>query len=744
MKKSSILISFITVLLFLQSTSSFSISNAMPVKKERPKVGLVLSGGGAKGFAYIGLLRVMQEVGLRVDYVGGTSIGSIVAGLYAIGYSPDEIERMVKEQDWAPLLIDEIPRKYIAYEEKEFLENALVSLPFKKRKIALKQAMYQGQQVNLLLNRFFSPAWNTTDFSKFQTPFLCVGTNLFNGDAEVLKEGYLPMAIRASMSIPGYFSPTYYDGNYLVDGGIVDNYPAGELKKEGAQLIVGGDVQSGLADSISQLSSMTEIINQIVFFHGEKANEEAAEIIDLNIRFEVPAGMMDFTKYESIIAYGEKVAREHYDELKKLADSLNAIEYMPLKEYNTTPLDSLNIAKVIYKGNDKMSLIYFDNYFGQFENTKISIDDLEHVITRVYGTRFFKHVFYELVPVADGKANLIIDIEEGSPGYLSASVHYDTDYSGSIRLNGIFRNVLGHRSKLFTELVIGPNPRFRALYLLSNGAKPGFGTEIDMYEFKFEDFNKDTLIHKLGFTDYKVSAFMTSTFNNLYNFRAGVEYEYFSLSQKDIHVDSLFVPFEGFHSYGNLFVKLRADTRDKAYFATEGFNAEFKLTYAIPLSSDWSKNLFTNSLIFYAKYDQSFSLSPKFVVKPGFFVGGTLKQDSPPIQHLFGLGGLNDINYVDGFVPFTGVHFIQEFGYYAGIARLKFQYNVYEKIYLTLRSDVGATSGDVKDLVDPAYTLFGYGLTASYNSIIGPVEFTVMGSNVNPSASFFVNIGFSF
>jgi NTE family protein len=154
-----------------------------PEKKTRPKVGLVLSGGGAKGFAYIGLLRVFQEVGLRVDYIGGTSIGSIMAGLYAIGYSPDDIEKMIREQNWTALLKDQIQRKYVAYEEKEFLENSIISLPFKKRKLGLKQAMYSGQQINLLLNKYFSPAWNISDFNKFQTPFLCVGTNLFNGDA---------------------------------------------------------------------------------------------------------------------------------------------------------------------------------------------------------------------------------------------------------------------------------------------------------------------------------------------------------------------------------------------------------------------------------------------------------------------------------------------------------------------------------------------------------------------------------
>lgn len=737
----------IVSILILHSSFLYSSNELNPEKKERPKVGLVLSGGGAKGFAYIGMLRVFQEVGLPIDYISGTSIGSIMAGLYALGYSPDEIEKMVREQDWEALLIDKIDRKYIAYEEKEFLENSLVSLPLQKRKIGLKQAMYQGQQVNLLLNRFFSPAWNTTDFSKFQTPFFCIGTNLFNGDAEVLKTGYLPMAIRASMSIPGYFSPTYYNGYYLVDGGIVDNYPAVELKKEGAQLIIGGDVQAGLADTISKLSTITAIINQIVFFHGEKANEEAAEIIDINIRFDVPAGMMDFTKYDIIIAYGDSIARTHYDELKSLADSLNAIEYKPLKEYTTTVLDSLNIANVIYHGNGKMSLIYLENYFERFKNKKISIDELEHVITRVYGTRFFKYVFYELVPVGDGKADLIINMEEGSPGYLSASVHYDSDYSGSIRLNGVFRNVLGHRSKLFTEFIIGSSPRFRALYLLSNGAKPGFGAEIDMYDFKLNDYEKEIIKHTFFLTNYKTSVFVTSIYNNLYSLRAGFEYEYFRFNQSDVNPDSAYVQFDDFQSYGNIFVKFRADTRNKSYFATSGFNAEFKALYVASLSKGTLSDLLSNSIIGYVKYDQSFNLLPKITIKPGIFLGGTLKQNpnsfAPP-QNSFGVGGLNEMNYVSSFVCFTGIHFVQRFGDYSAIARLKIQYNVYKKMYLTLRSDIGSTEYNFNDFINPANIMCGYGATASYNSIIGPIEFTVMGSNLNPGVSFFVNIGFNF
>mgnify|MGYP001175606586 FL=1 len=112
---------------------------------------------------------------------------------------------MIEEQDWDAVLKDEIPRKYVAYEEKEFYGLSIISLPFDRKKVGLSKSMYYGQQINLLLNKYFSPAWNITDFNKLQTPFLCVGANLYNGDAEVLRSGYLPMAIRSSMSIPGYF-----------------------------------------------------------------------------------------------------------------------------------------------------------------------------------------------------------------------------------------------------------------------------------------------------------------------------------------------------------------------------------------------------------------------------------------------------------------------------------------------------------------------------------------------------------
>jgi NTE family protein len=742
--KKTWLTSFFVFLLFI---GSCSIAIGKPddegLKKKRPTVGLVLSGGGSKGFAYIGLFKVLQEVDLRVDYIGGTSIGSIMGGLYALGYSPEYIEKIIRSQDWEALITDKIPRKYIAYEEKQFVENTVVSLAIKDRKIGMKRSLFEGQQINLMLNRYFSPAWDIKDFNKLKTPFLCVGTNLFNGDAEVLHHGYLPMAVRSSMSIPGYFSPTHFNGFYLVDGGLVDNYPAVPLKKLGAEYLIGGDIQSSEKDSISQLSSITDVLAQIIFFHGRAANEKAAKIIDLNIKYHVKGGDMDFVNYDSIIAYGERVARQHYDELKQLADSLNAIEYRPVKTYDTQPLDSFNIRDVIYQGRGKMSMIYLNNYFEAFENRKVAIDDIEEVITRVYGTGFFQYVFYEVRPVGNGQGDLLIKMEEAPPGNLSASVHYDSDYNGSFKVGSVFRNVLGHRSKLFTEFTLGKFPRLWALYEISNGAKPGFGAEIDLYSFKFDVYNKSKKINTYGFANYKLSLFVSSVLENLYSFRTGITVENFKLSQ-DIAIDSSLNEFDRFNSYGNVFIQFKADTRDKSVFPTSGFQAELMAMYATTLSKGWVDNVFSNSFVFYAKYKHSLSLSKRFVLRPGFFVGGTLKQDIPPVQHWFGVGGLNEINYVSNFVPFAGVSFVQKYGFYSGIGRLQLQYNVYKKIYLTFRSDFGSTEDHFDDLILPENLMFGYGVTTSYNSFIGPVSFSVMGSNLNPGATFFVNIGFSF
>ena len=292
-----------------------------------------------------------------------------MGGLYAIGYHPDSIAKMVRSTDWDALLTDKIERKYISYEEKEFGEKFIITLPIKNKSLTLSPSLYQGQEINLMLNHYFSPAFNSHDFSKLETPFLCVGTDLLTGKEVELDTGYLPMAIRASMSIPGYFAPIDYLGYYLVDGGVVNNFPVKNVKDKGADIIISGDVQPPLRSNRDDFTSLTGVLDQILTFNTGRANEAGIKLSDIYIPLNTEYGIMDFSDYDSIIAFGERAARPYYHQFKALADSLNAIEYKPLKSYMSKPVDKIFVNSVQIKGYRKFAGSYFRNYFNVREDT---------------------------------------------------------------------------------------------------------------------------------------------------------------------------------------------------------------------------------------------------------------------------------------------------------------------------------------------------------------------------------------
>jgi NTE family protein len=338
----------------------------------------------------------------------------------------------------------------------------------------------------------------------------------------------------------------------------------------------------------------------------------------------------------------------------------------------------------------------------------------------------------------------VIHVSEGGPGEVSAGIHYDSDYGITFPLYGAFRNVLSKNSKFFADINIAINPRIRAEYLQGFGGKAAAGVKGEFYTFKIDLYEKDAKVNKLDLTNYKASAYFNYNFRNLVNMKAGFDYEYFRFRQ-EIVIDSSLVPFENFSSYGTLFFSLNADTRDKPYYPSRGIRSLFRAEYVFPLSKNWSSELFSNSLIMYAKFEDNLSLNKDFVLQPGLFAGAMLRSmDAPPVQHWFGLGGMTPDNYISTFVPFTGLHFIQQFGNYSLIGRMKLQYNAYKKIYLYLMADAGATEMDFNGLFDGRNFLAGYGVKASYNSFIGPLEFSVMGSNINPGLMFFLNLGYWF
>lgn len=737
----------------LLSISLFSQSVNCEQDIKRPKVGLVLSGGGAKGFAYIGLLKVLEEVNMPIDYIGGSSMGAIIAALYSVGYSPETITQIINEQNWDSFISDIQDRKYTAYEEKLFGDKYVHSIPIDKKLFALSKSLNSSFNIDLMLNNLFSPVIHIQDFNELPIPFLCMGTDLITGEAVVLNKGNLARAVRASMAIPGYFSPTEYNGKTLVDGGVVNNYPAEQVKAMGADIIIGGDTQSGLKKSMNELTSMTTILDQVVSFNRVEANKKGKELTDYYVNIRMPYGTLDFDQIDSIIVIGENVARAHYSELKTLADSINNIEPFVKNRSNIEPKKSININHVIWPEINIKNKERFYGFFEDISDTNISFSQLEEKMFQLNGTRNFNELHYEFESIGNDSVNIKIDATKTNKGSLAAGIHYDNIYDGSILLNLTLRNINGGRAKFFSDLVLSKNPRLKTMFIVNNGFRPGFGLETDFYSFGFSEYSNGNKLNSWHFDNLSGSVFVPFTIKNNYLLKAGFQYEVFRFKQ-DVVVDLSLDAYNKFADYGNFYFSFNHDSRDKVNFTKRGQLVEFKFKHVFPFSDQWVN--ITNASIIYLKHNNYLSLSNKIVLQTGLFTGYTfskylddasnsesLEQQIPAVQHLFGFGGINPTNYIESHVPFTGIQFIEKIGAYAGKASLNIQYNFHPKLYATMMADGGFNEMDI-DNFDDIQLLFGYGIKMSYDSFIGPIEFSLMSSNIDTSVSAFLNIGFWF
>ena len=231
----------------------FTVNSWAQQQTVRPKIGLTLSGGGAKGLAHIGILKAIDSAGLKIDYITGTSMGAVLGALYAAGYSGKEIEKICKDMDWDALLSNQIPLHSLSMEEKNQYSRFALDLPFINNKIKLTTGLIQGQELSIRLSELFFHVYNTRDFNDLHIPFKCMATDLETGNLVVLDSGNLVTALRASMAIPSIFTAVNIGDKRLVDGGLVRNFPVKNVKQMGADITIGSNVSGGLStkDKIS-------------------------------------------------------------------------------------------------------------------------------------------------------------------------------------------------------------------------------------------------------------------------------------------------------------------------------------------------------------------------------------------------------------------------------------------------------------------------------------------------------------
>ena len=302
---------------FLISTVGYAQNDTL-VQKDL-KIGLVLSGGGAKGFAHVGVLKVLEEAGVRIDYIGGTSMGAIIGALYSSGYSALELDSIVRAHDFNDLMQDRLPRDAKSIYQKENTEKYALSLPIINKTVGFPTALSKGQNVFNLLTKLTEHVSEIDDFSKLPIPFYCIATNLETGAQELLESGFLPEAIRASGAFPSLLDPVEIDGKLLTDGAVANNFPVEEMMAKGVDIIIGVDVQDELSLK-EELNSAPKILMQIVSFQMYNNLDVKRKVVDAYLHPDIEDySVVSFDEVEEIIKKGVIVAEERLPYFKELA-----------------------------------------------------------------------------------------------------------------------------------------------------------------------------------------------------------------------------------------------------------------------------------------------------------------------------------------------------------------------------------------------------------------------------------------
>ncbi len=734
------LLCLFSIFYFLFSQNSYSQDTI-----KRPKIGLVLTGGGAKGFAHIGVLKVLEKAGIKIDYIGGTSMGAVVGGLYATGYSANQIDSIFKNTNFDELLQDYIPRTSKSFYEKKNDELYAVSLPFNKFSLGVPIALSKGMYNYNLLTKLTHSVRHVRDFNKLPIPFLCIATDIETGQQLVMNSGYLPQALLASSAFPTLFSPVEIDGRMLIDGGVTNNYPIDEVKKMGADIIIGVDVQDGLKDR-NALREATKILVQISNLQMIEGMKEKIKKTDIYIKPDISNySVISFDKGREIVKKGEDAALEIFDKLKKLTTQNNQFK---LNNLNCKS-DSIQIDRISINDVNDYTRAYIIGKLGFKQGTKISYDQLKKGINTLNATGNFSSINYKINDLQPGEELDINIYESKNKTFLKFGLHYDGLYKSAALFNITQKKSLFRNDVISVDLGLGDNFRYNLDYYIDNGFYFSFG-----FKSRFNQFNKNVATDftngklfsqyninsiNVDFSDFTNQAYLQTIFAQKFLIGAGLEFKHIKIKSNTLENSN---PVFENSDYSSAFGYIKYDSFDNKYFPKKGwfFNGDLQ-TYLF--SSNYT-NQFNRFSILKGEWGITRTFYKFINLKFQSEVGFSFGQDS--VHYLdFVLGGYG-FNAINNFKPFYGYDFIgiAADSYIKSLATLDVEF--YKKNHVNFSANVANAEDKLfrtgNWLATPRYT--GYAVGYGLETALGPIEVKYSWSPELPKGFFGFSVGFWF
>lgn len=708
------------LLLLLLCISLYSPAAAQE-KDRKQKIGVVLSGGGAKGLAHIGVLKVLEEAGVEVSYIGGTSMGAIVGGLYAAGYSAKELDSIFSSLDTDALLQDFTPRGSKNFFEKRNDEIYALTLPFKGFRLGFPAAFSKGLYNYTTVNRLTDHVRHVRDFDKLPIPFVCIATDIETGEEVVLRKGVLPDAILASGAFPSLYYPVEIDGRLLIDGGITNNYPIEEIQKMGADIIIGVDVQDGLKDR-DEIRGATGILIQINNYQMIKKMEEKRKVTDIYIKPDISGyTVISFDEGRAIIDEGEKSARMLLEALKGIGTG------KPLDKPRSKIQDSLQIEQIRITGLGRYTRSYVIGKLSFKPGTKISYNKFNTGISNLNATNNFTTIAYDFQQGTSGDVLNLRLKENPVNRYLKFGLHYDGLYKSAVLVNLTQKNFLRRNDVAFIDVILGDNFRYNFNYYLDNGFHVSYGFNSWYNQFNrnvSKDFTEGEFLEELqinslniDFSDFTNQLYVQTIFAQKFLIGAGAELKHLKIKSETVgDASRVFDNSDYFSVYGYL----KLDSYDNKHFPSEGwfFSGRAK---SYLYSSDFTGN-FTPFSILKAEAGTAKTLCAGLTIEvqaeSGFAIG---EQTVPFFDFVLGGYGYNMIN---NFRHFYGYDFLSLSGnsYIKGAATLDYEFIRKNHINFSANyANIGNNiyeAGEVLSL--PKYS--GYAVGYGMETIIGPIE----------------------
>ena len=762
----------------------------------RPKVGLVLSGGGAKGAAHIGVLKYLEEAGIPIDYIAGTSMGAVVGGLYAIGYSADEMLEIISSVNWDRLISNQVDRKKISYERKAESLSQIVTMPFavgtdreefqsRSFKNSLPTGIVSGDNLINLFNSLSVGYSDTVDFNELPVPFLCMATNVVSGKADKLDRGVFSKALKASMAIPILFDPVKIDDELYADGGLLNNFPAEQCRAMGADYVIGVSMSSGLERDFGKLTSLFSQIKQLKVIITDREFENYHKMCDIFITPELKGvGMLSFDaeSVARITKSGYESAARQESDFKALKERIfsdppvHTADRPPVKKAVNILTKKVLITGIEMDGVEKDIEKWMRRKCTVKIGEQVCKDDIDKSVSIYYGTGSYDSITYTLHEDGSSDNGYILRFKfvENPPHDFGLGFRFDTQDMLSVLLRlGINRNRMsGFKADISTKL--GGNQWLDANFSFGHMLYPRINFSYDFRNSELDTYDMDELVMNMKFLQHKFRLYISENYSRTISIGAGLEAEFLT-PRKVMYMyhDATNLDYRQVNTLGS-FAYLRYDNLNRATFPTSGVFGNLEVTWKdMMFSSAGTSGLGLGSVVFGLEgyvpvIENRLVLIPQLYGSI-LFGNGAVRGHSDSWNPVFNgpvpaypsmnnvIGGAEMGRYIDHQLPFIGVNNISLAFNNIAVLRADIRTRLFKNHYLTAMFNYARSSIDLKNFFKErdgllwselydynASNWWGAGLRYSIDTKVGPVSLDVSSSNISKKINIYLSLGLYF